>query len=146
MNLFAKQLAFIDNFEKMLFTQLGQAISANHLVLKDYIIEKQLYDKGIDGNKARLPGYKRTTIRMKIAAGQPADRTTLKDSGKFHASINIEAFADRFEISSNVSYDKYIIQRYKKPVLKVTDENFKEFLNKFFLPKLKNYVNNKFAK
>lgn len=144
--MFSKQIEFIDNFQTALNLQLQQTLEEHDLILKDYLVEKQLFDKGIDGTGKRLEGYTRTTIRYKIAKGQPADRTTLKDEGNFHASITIKVFSDTFEISSDVSYDKYIIKRYGQNVLKITNDNFKEFLLKFFVPKFKTYVDNQLTK
>lgn len=146
MGIFDDQINFINDFEKSLFETLKQSINQFDFVIKDFIVNKQLFQKGEDGKGERLPGYKRTTIRIKITKGQPADRTTLHDSEKFVASIVVEAFDDRFEVSSNVTYDKYIIKKYGRNVLKVSDENFTEFLDNFFLPKLKENANNKFTR
>lgn len=140
--IFSKQIEFFENFEKILYEVFKQTIEENNLILKDFIIEKQLYDKGIDGNEKRLEGYTRQTIRLKIAKGQPADRTTLKDSGEFHASIEIDAFANQFKVSSNVSYDVHLLKRYKPAIFKISNPNFKQFAEKYFIPKLKKYVNN----
>lgn len=140
--MFKKQIEFIDNFQNVLFEVFKDTINQHNLVLKDFIVEKQLYEKGIDGNEKRLKGYTRQTIRLKIAKKQPADRTTLRDTGEFHASITIDAFNDSFTVQSNVSYDKYLIKNYKPAILKISNDNFKQFAEKYFIPKLKNYVNN----
>lgn len=140
--IFAKQINFVNELEENIFPTFRDVLKQFDFVVKDYVVNKQLFQKGIDGNKERLPGYSRTTIRLKISKGQPVDRTTLHDSEKFVASIEIDAFSDRFEVSSNVSYDKYIIKRYTKDVLKPTKENMEDFFRVYFLPNLKNYVNN----
>lgn len=142
MTMFGRQLAFLDSFEATLFENIRKTIDENSIELKEYVIESQLYDQGIDGDGRKLEGYKRTTIRYKIAKGQPADRTTLKDKGNFYASIEIRAYTDRFEISSNVSHDKFLTKRYGKNILKITDGNMRDFILKFFIPNLKKYVNN----
>lgn len=142
MSIFFEQLNFIDEFESKLNEVLKQTINQFGFVLKDFVVNKQLFQKGEDGKGERLPGYRRTTIKIKISKGQPADRTTLHDTEKFVGSITIDAFEDRFEISSNVTYDKYIIKRYGRDVLRVSDENFREFLDNYFLPKLKKNGNN----
>lgn len=144
--IFAKQIKFVNELEENIFPTFRDVLKQFDFVVKDYVVNKQLFQKGIDGNKERLPGYSRTTIRLKISKGQPVDRTTLHDSEKFVASIEIDAFSDRFEVSSNVSYDKYIIKRYTKDVLKPTKENMEDFFRVYFLPNLKNYVNNKFTR
>jgi len=146
MELFKRQKDFINEFESRLFIELETVIRSFDFVLKDFIINKQLFREGIDGKNKRLPGYSRTTIRLKIGKGDPADRTTLRDKGDFYSSIQIDAFDNHFEVSSNVNHDKFILKRYGRDVLRITDENFRDFLINYYLPKLKNYVNNKFAK
>lgn len=146
MELFATQKQFVTDLEMNMFDQLKDAIESNDFVLREYIVERQLFEKGIDGDGKRLEGYARTTIRIKISKGQPVDRTTTRDEGNFHASIQIDAFSDRFVVSSDVEYDKYILDRYGRNILKITNENFEEFLTDFFIPNFKNYVNDKFAR
>ena len=144
--MFNNQIKFIENFESILNEQFKESIMKHNLILKDCLIEKQLFDKGIDGNGKRLEGYTRTTIRYKLSKNQPADRTTLKDEGKFHAKIEINAFSDHFEIKTDVEYDKYILKRYGRNVLKLTNEHLKEFVIKYLIPNLKDYVNNRITK
>ena len=138
--LFAKQIEFIENFEKTIFEVLQKTINDNDFVIKDYIINKQLFREGIDGNNKKLEGYRRTTIKLKKAKGDPIDRTTLRDSGEFYSQIQVDAFSDRFEISSNVSHDVFIIKKYGIDVLKVTHENLSEFMQKYFIKNLKDHV------
>lgn len=146
MDIFKAQKRFVTNLEKGMFMELQRTIGAFNYVLKDYVTNKQLFQKGIDGDGVKLAGYARTTIRMKIGKGQPVDRTTTVDEGDFHASIEIKAFSDRFEVSSNVPHDKYIVKRYGRNILKLTDENIREFMIVYFLPNMKRYVNSKIAK
>lgn len=146
MLVFSRQIKFISDFEKDIFKVIQTTIQRFDFVMTDFITNKQLFREGIDGDGKKLAGYKRTTIRLKLRKGQPADRTTTVDEGDFHASIKIEAFSDRFEVSSNVTHDKYIIKRYGKNVLKITRENMREFMTVYFLPNLKQYVNNKVAR
>jgi hypothetical protein len=146
MVLFSKQMKFIDDLESQMFEVLKNSINTNQTTVQNYVIDKQLYDKGQDGNEKRLKGYTRTTIRYKIAKGQPADRTTLKDKGYFHASVNIDAFDDRFEISSDVGYAKYLIKRYGKSIMKPSLPNMKEFFNKYFIPNLKTKIDGQFTR
>lgn len=147
MELFKKQIQFLEDLQKrIIFDVLRKSIERNGFVVKDYVINKQLYDKGIDGNKKRLKGYTRTTIRYKIAKNQPADRTTLKDEGDFHASITIDAYDDRMVISSDVNHAKHLVSRYGKDIMKPTRENMVDFFDKYFIPNLKKELNGKFAK
>lgn len=144
--MFSTLLKFVDELEESVFTVLQSTIGQFDFVMKDYIVNKQLFQRGIDGDGERLPGYARTTIRIKIGKSQPVDRTTTVDEGDFHASIQVDEFSDRFEVSSNVSHDKFIIQRYGRNILKITNENLTEFLTVYFLPNLKKDVNNKITR
>lgn len=146
MELFSKQIAFVDSLEHTMFEVLRTSIKTNNTIVQNYIIERQLYEKGIDGNEKRLKGYTRATIRYKIANNQPADRTTLKDKGYFHASITIDTFNDRFEISSDVGYAKYLIKRYEKDIMKPSLNNMLQFFDLYFIPQLKNKINGQFTK
>jgi hypothetical protein len=105
--MFGAQKKFIDDLQFQLMKELEMTIRAFDFVLKDYIINKQLFTQGIDGDGIKLPGYKRTTIRIKIAKGDPVDRTTLRDKGEFYAHIRIDAFSDRFEVGSDVSRNSF---------------------------------------
>lgn len=145
-NIFNRQKKFVDTLEMTLMTQLEKTIKDFDFVLEDYIVNKQLFREGIDGDGNKLEGYKRTTIRLKLRKGDPVDRTTLKDENEFHPSIQIDAFFDRFEVSSDVSHAKYILKRYGRNVLKITSENFKEFMENYFISNLKTNINGRFAK
>lgn len=146
MDLFKSQISYIESLEQTFYNSLQESIRKFDFVIKDYIVNKQLFRQGVDGAGKKLEGYTRTTIRMKIATGRPADRTTLYQEGDFHASVNIDAFDDRFEISSNVDYAKYLVKRYGPNILKPSSENLQDFLEKYFFPTLKTNINGQFTK
>ena len=146
MNVFQNQIDFVSQMEDQLFLSLQRAIESFGFVIKDFIVNKQLFQKGIDGNSKRLAGYSRITIKIKRSKGQPTDRTTLHDSERFVGSIEIKAFSDRFVVSSNVPYVGKLVKQYGKDIFKLTDENLAEFLTKFYLPILKQYVDDKFTR
>lgn len=146
MNIFEDQIKFIDNVEKHLFTELQVNINQFSHVLKDFLVNGQLYDHGMDGNNEKLPGYSRFTIRMKIRKGDPYDRTTLKDEGKFHDSIEVTGTPYYILISSNDSKAKKLVERYGQDILKISIEHFSIFFNEYYIPNLKKYVHNKFTR
>jgi len=143
MGMFDSQKRFVGELEANLMKELEHTIQSFDFVLKDYVINKQLFRQGIDGDGVKLPGYKRTTIRYKIAKGDPTDRTTLRDDGDFYRHIEVTATPQYFVVSSDVPYDDKIIKRYGKGVLKITNENMREFMDAYFLPNLKDYVSDK---
>ncbi len=147
MNIFSDQIKFLRLFqERLIFESFKDALEKNGLILKDLIVEEQLYKEGIDGKGKKLKGYSRFTIRIKISKGQPVDRTTLQDEKDFVNSITVDSKEDEFSITSDVTHDKYIIKKYGKDVLSPTTENMKDFLEDYFLPKLKENVDNEISK
>lgn len=144
--MFERQIAFIDSLDNILNDEIRKTIDSFGYVIKDYITERQLYKEGVDGNGKKLRGYKRITIRLKINKGQPADRTTLKDGGSFYASIQVNAFSDSFEVSTNVSYDKYLLDpaesynAYGFDAIKPSTAHLKEFMDAYIIPNIRKRV------
>lgn len=142
--IFQAQKQFITDLPDQIFRVLKQTIEDNDFFIIDAVTDKQLFDLGEDGKGNRLPGYTRTTIRIKLSKNQPADRTTLKDSGKFHASFRVDAFNDRFEVKA--TDENNLIERYGIDILRITNDNLRDFLNMYFINNLKSYVSSKFTK
>jgi len=112
------------------------SIDNNKGVIKTMQTDEQMY-LGInaDGN-AITPKYKQSTINYKLRTGQPSDRVTLKDSGDFYDSIEIEAKTDEFVISTQISYSIYLVTKYAE-ILGITDTNLQTFVNTYTLPIIK---------
>ena len=141
MGIFDDQIRFLREFkEQTIFEVMQETFSQFDFVVKDYVVNKQLFQEGINGKGIKLPKYAKSTISIKIRKRQPTDRTTLHDTERFVGSITIDTMFDRFEITSNVTYDKYIIERYGLELLEPTNENIRDFLMNFYLPKLKQRV------
>ena len=141
MGIFSKQIEFLRKTkDELLFSSLQEVFGQFDFVVKDFIVNKQLFREGIDGKGTKLEAYKRSTIRIKLTKQQPVNRTTLHDSERFVDSIVIDSFTDRFEVKSDVIYDKYIIEKYGIDVLRPTSENLEEFLINFYLPAIKEKI------
>lgn len=83
----------------------------------------QLYNQGIDANGNALPAYSATTVAIKRAKGQPTDRTTLKDTGEFYKSFELQFSSD---LDVQVGADdtgKDLFERYGENILGFTKEN-----------------------
>lgn len=100
-----------------------------------FVTEDQMYDRGekaIDGKPAPiLPMYSRRTIQRKKKKGQPYDRVTLRDTGRFHKSLRVHYTADGFYVfspSGSVKYLKYIEARYGKDIYDLQRDNLKMVL------------------
>lgn len=146
MNIFQRQIEFIQDVEKALFTVMEMTVNKYDLFLKDMITGSQLWDHGIDGDGQKLPGYARTTIRLKIRKGLPYDRTTLFDEGDFHASIQVTGTPYYIAVTSEVDHAKWLTRRYGDQIMSITIENFSRFFYEYYLPNLKQDVNNKFSR
>jgi len=102
--------------------------------------EEQMY-QGINASgNAIEPEYKQSTINYKKRVGQPSDRVTLKDSGDFYDSIEIEARTDNFVISTQITYSIYLVTKYAE-ILGITDTNLQTFVNTYTLPIIKQSFN-----
>lgn len=104
-------------------------------------------DMGIDGYYDEIrPHYAPRTIKRKIKKGQPTDRVTLKDTGKFYDSLYLEFDEGGFRILSNDEKAKYLIAKYGSPILRVDNENFNRFLRFYIRPalaeRMKDYLQN----
>jgi hypothetical protein len=89
----------------------------------------QLFEQGINAKGVSLGEYAITTIlgtakfKGKIEKGQPTDRVTLKDTGEFYESFDIDFNNDGFEI---IATDKeFLLDKYKG-ILGLTTDNLEE--------------------
>ena len=141
MDIFRDQISFLRKVkDQAIFQVMQETIQQSGFVIKDFIVNKQLFREGERGDGKKLRAYKRTTIRIKIKKGQPTDRTTLHDTQTFVNSIMVDAYNDRFEISSDVDYAKYIIAKYGEEVLHPSNDNMREFMNNYYIPKLRQKI------
>lgn len=150
MDLFQEQKQFVREIKDSINPLFAESVSQFDFVIRDFIVNKQLFQQGVDGNNEKLVnrktgsrGYARITIQRKRRLGQPVDRITLHDKERFVGSIDIEARDGEFEVDSDVDYDKYIFDRYGVDVLKPSQENMTEFIENFFIPKLVEFTNTK---
>ena len=119
-------------FEYILEEELDNEIRDN----MDFIIDavaKQM-EEGYSGNdKPIAPPYSKKWKKVRQKAGLPIDRVTLKFTGDFHNSLYVEygrAGVTRggFKVYASDEKAKYLISRYGKQILRLSDENLKELL------------------
>ena len=112
------------------------SVDNNKTVIKTMQTEEQMY-QGINASgNAISPDYADSTINYKKRNLQPYDRVTLKDSGDFYDSIEIEARTDDFVISTQITYSIYLVTKYAE-ILGITDTNLQTFVNTYTLPIIK---------
>jgi hypothetical protein len=94
-----------------------------------------LFLKGIDSDGKSLrsgtisalinnEAYAAFTIEQKEIKGQPTDRVTLKDSGDFYRSFNVQLRGDEFIITADtLKTDNDLLDVWGDAILGLTDEN-----------------------
>lgn len=110
---------------------------------KKYIVylntQDQLYEKGIDAKGRKLVSdfarftnvYAYATIygteayKGKIEKGQPIDRVTLKDTGKFYESFEVKLIGEQeFQIvADTLKETSNLIETWGKDIIGLTEEN-----------------------
>lgn len=136
----------IGKLKDIVYPTVGDAFKLYENVVVDYVINKQLYDKGQDGNKKVLKPYKPVTIKIKLAKGQPVDRTTLKDTGRMSRNTYLIIRDDEVEMTTSVPYAQELFEKYGEDVFAVQRELLEEFTRKYILPTLKKSIDDEIAK
>ena len=103
-----------------------------------YITEIQLFKEGVDGLGDKLKQYTPFTVSIKKDKGQPTDRTTLKDTGKFYNSFKVVANAGgEVKIVVNDIHD--LTKKYGINILTLSDDGIEKIKPKV-IEKIKEYV------
>lgn len=104
----------------------------------------QLYEFGIDSKGNLLePPYSFTTIQLKLDGfgDKRIDHVTLKDTGEFYESFQIEILKDGFEIVANpLKENTDLTEKYGQDIIGLTDENkaiLSEYLQPFIFAELR---------
>ena len=127
-------------YREILDSELKEEIMRNKDVIINMIITEQLYNLGIEGRGIEIWSYQpytASTIRRKHKKGQPYDRVTLKDTGKFYASLDIVFDDNGFYVTSSDSKAQGLLEKYGKTIFRLTNENLKTLLNDYIRPSLK---------
>lgn len=109
----------------------------------DYIREKQLFEKGIDGNGNLLREYKPFTVAIKKSKGEVYNRTTLLDSGSFYKLMDLK-FTDQYSIGvfSRDAKTPELIEKYGQDIFTFTVSNQKEINEQIFIKNLVKWLLN----
>lgn len=77
-------------------------------------LQKEQMSAGIaDQGDEIQPSYRPKTIALKLAKGQPVDRVTLRDTGKFYRGQYIKYSVDKFEITSRDRKRNKLVNKYE---------------------------------
>lgn len=137
-----KQLNFFQNIDSVILEITEEKETQDFLI---EVLQDQLFTTGEDGNGLSLGDYSPITVQIKRAKGQPTDRITLKDTGKFYDSYEIEPFEGGFIIDADGrKKDTDLLVRYGDDILLPNDETLTE-IAEFYETKLFEYWENLFT-
>ena len=114
-------------FKDDLDEHLEDIIRAHEDLIVEAIAEDQLFEQGIDGDGQSLMSrrpYQPSTIRRKLRKGQPTDRVTLRDTGRFHDSMYLVFDEGGFYITSDDYKTPFLTKKYGPTIFKLTGSNF----------------------
>lgn len=141
MDVIENMIKRVSEFEQKLSSGLlvHDIIVENEAYICDMNAEEQLYERGVNRvgvNISDYAPYSPVTIQIKQIKGQPYDRVTLRDEGDFHSSFYIEADNMQFEIKASDEKTEFLIRKYGRQILGLTDENIQELIHEYILPEL----------
>lgn len=136
-NIIQNLSATIAQFEKSIPDLIAKVIVDNQEFIIDMNAESQLYDKGINRFGVDISDYapySPITIEIKREKGQPYNRVTLRDEGKFESSFFIEFLNDGFRISASDAKTAALTRKYGDGILGLTDENLQVVIGDYIKP------------
>lgn len=133
--------ATVNKLKAVINPSIRESVDKNKNVIKTAQTDEQMFS-GITagGNSIRPFPYAKSTINYKRRKGQPTDRITLKDSGDFYESIQVEARPVDFVISTQITYSIFLVDRYAD-ILGLTAENLVLFVQNYTMPIIKKNYN-----
>lgn len=131
----------VNKLEAVINPSIRESVDKNKNVIKTAQTDAQMF-AGITakGTSIRPFPYAKSTINYKKRNGQPTDRITLKDSGDFYDSIEVEARPVDFIISTQITYSIFLVAKYAD-ILGLTAENLQTFVTTYTLPIIKKNYN-----
>lgn len=123
---------------------LIDAIDKHEALILDLIRYEQLYKEGINGRGEKISSYAPYTSytkRRKYWKGQPYDRVTLKDTGKFYSKFTLARSQDGFFITSYDNKTSMLMDKYGKTIFRLTNHNFTTLVR----DKIKPFIKRKIA-
>lgn len=124
-------------FDAILDSCLEDIVKSLESTIIDFISQKQLYDKGIEGRGREIMSYapyRSRTIKNKIRKGQPTDRVTLKDTGKFYNSFRVAFEPGGFRIEATDPKTAALIEKYGPTIFRLTNENLNQLIRNYIRP------------
>ena len=145
-NNMVKKLKDFEPYVKEYLNSYLSSTAADEL-LTEMIANNQLYRRGIEGYGRKIMSYAPyavSTIRYKKRKGQPHTRVTLKDTGDFYSGFKVITTSAGFYITSDDKKTKWLVNKYGESIFRITNENFKRFIDKHVRKDLAKYLKSKY--
>ena len=133
--------ATVNKLKAVINPSIRESVDKNKNIIKTAQTDEQMFLGITSGGSSIRPfPYAKSTINYKRRKGQPTDRITLKDSGDFYESIQVEARPVDFVISTQITYSIFLVARYAD-ILGLTAENLGLFVQNYTMPIIKKNYN-----
>lgn len=146
MGFFDKQIQFITDLENQLISLTDQSVEQVSEKIVEIVTENQL-SIGYDGSGKQLAPYSKPYERIRINLNLQVQRTDLKVSGDFYASIFIDQLENGFQILSDGG-EKVggLINLYGFDILRPNITDLKELLKPQIAKNIKEYVKSRLTR
>ena len=126
---FSAQIKAIQDFRARQDEIILEQVRLFEAEIIDYVTEEQLFEgKRSDGTDIE-PEYTPFTTKIKLGKGQPVDRVTLKDTGRFYDSIRIEYFNKFFSIVADDSKIAGLERKYGTTILGLSAQGVQDLID-----------------
>lgn len=120
-------------------TYLSRIILDHEAEICDMNTESQLFERGVNRVGVEIMDYAPYhpyTIELKELKGQPTNRVTLRDEGDFHRSFKVQTYPDKFLIYATDGKTEWLMKKYGRQIIGLTDENAEELAQSYIKPEL----------
>lgn len=141
MNVIDQLLTRVQTFNNGLTdgTYISAIIKEYEPEICDMNSEVQLFEQGknrVGVDIMDYMPYTPKTIEIKEIKGQPTNRVTLRDEGDFHSSFRLIIESDKFTVTADDWKTDWLVKKYGRQILGLTDENAEELTHEYIYPDL----------
>lgn len=135
-DIYKKYSAQLDRLQKEVPRQAYDIVTKLQSEIIPFITERQLYEKGIDGEGKFLAHYSKFTIALKKSKGEVYTHTTLHDTGDFYEGFFAFGEDSVIVIWSSDEKSEMLAREYGQDIFMLTVENNKIVNEEIILPAL----------
>ena len=145
-----QRITAIANKIKKLGVDLQDGEFLRELIIRneDFILDlnkSQLNDEGVNAKGEEIMNYapySPYTIKLKKGKGQPFDRVTLRDTGKFQAGFKLVVTPKTFRVTSSDGKAPGLIEKYGPYIFGLTPASKEKLIQDVLLPGLFEHIDN----